>query len=161
MKKTLPILLLSLASLAPAAQAQEVYNFVMDNATRTLDNPSSNFTQTRIAQFKRTALTYLRSKAFETMPQVTNEFLNTQAYYLSEFLSTFFSQILRDSKLSAEVRKQKIFLFMDASVSNPLFSDPDKETTESYINEGSELTPFSLDTDWQKAYLAAKSKLEE
>ena len=31
----------------------------------------------------------------------------------------------------------------------------------SYINEGGEITPFSIDTDWQKAYLAAQERLKE
>ena len=49
---------------------------------------------------------------------------------------------------------------MVASCSNPLFNDPDKETVNSYINEGNELTPFCLDTDWEKAYAAAKAQLK-
>lgn len=50
-------------------------------------------------------------------------------------------------------------MFMSASLCNPLFGDPDEETTHAYIKDGSELTPFSLDTDWQKAYYAAKAQL--
>lgn len=141
-------------------RSQEVYNYVLENATRMVNSPTTNFTQTRIAQFKRTTLIYMKSKAFETMPTVTEEFLNTQAYFLSEFLSFFFDEILRDRKLDEETRKQKIFLFMDASVSNPLFNDPDTETTLSYIKEGSELTPFSIDTDWQKAFVAVKDNIK-
>lgn len=145
---------------AEEMRSQEVYNYVLENATRMVNSPTTNFTQTRIAQFKRTTLIYMKSKAFETMPTVTEEFLNTQAYFLSEFLSFFFDEILRDRKLDEETRKQKIFLFMDASVSNPLFNDPDTETTLSYIKEGSELTPFSIDTDWQKAFVAVKDNIK-
>lgn len=141
-------------------RSQEVYNYVLENATRMVNSPTTNFTQTRIAQFKRNTLIYMKSKAFETMPTVTEEFLNTQAYFLSEFLSFFFDEILRDRKLDEETRKQKIYLFMDASVSNPLFNDPDTETTLSYIKEGSELTPFSIDTDWQKAFVAVKDNIK-
>ena len=151
--------LLALTLMPMSLTAQEVYKMVLENASKVIDSPSKNFTQVRIAQFKKTALIYLRSKAFETMPEVKTEFLNTQAYYLSEFVFLFFTQILKDHKLSEEERKSKIYLFMDASLSNPLFNDSDTETTQSYIKEGSELTPFSLDTDWQKAYYAAKSQL--
>ena len=50
-------------------------------------------------------------------------------------------------------------MFMDASVSNPLFEDADEDNTMSYIIKGGELTPFCLNTDWQKAYAAAHSQL--
>lgn len=162
MKKTRPLFYSSLLALLLAPntlKAQEVYNMVLENATQTVNSPSKSFTQVKIAQFKRTALVYLKKKAFENSKEVKEEFLNTQAYYLSEFIFLFFTQILKDHKLSDEERRKKIYLFMDASLSNPLFNDPDTETTQSYIKEGSELTPFSLDTDWQKAWHAAKSQL--
>ena len=162
MKKTRPLFYSSLLALLLAPntlKAQEVYNMVLENATQTVNSPSKSFTQVKIAQFKSTALVYLKKKAFENSKEVKEEFLNTQAYYLSEFIFLFFTQILKDHKLSDEERRKKIYLFMDASLSNPLFNDPDTETTQSYIKEGSELTPFSLDTDWQKAWHAAKSQL--
>lgn len=162
MKKTRPLFYSSLLALLLAPntlKAQEVYNMVLENATKTVNSPSKSFTQVKIAQFKSTALVYLKKKAFENSKEVKEEFLNMQAYYLSEFIFLFFTQILKDHKLSDEERRKKIYLFMDASLSNPLFNDPDTETTQSYIKEGSELTPFSLDTDWQKAWHAAKSQL--
>lgn len=162
MKKPKPLFYSSLFALLLAPntmKAQEVYNMVLENATQTVNSPSKSFTQVKIAQFKSTALIYLKRKSFKNSKEVKEEFLNTQAYYLSEFIFLFFTQILKDHKLSDEERRKKIYLFMDASLSNPLFNDPDTETTQSYIKEGSELTPFSLDTDWQKAWHAAKSQL--
>ena len=153
--KILPVL----ASLALPAHSQDIYNMVLENATRQVNTPTTNYTQTCIAQFKRTALVYLKGKAFETMPEVTTEFLDVQAYYLSEFITLFFQEILQDKKLSDAKRKDKIYLFMEASTANPLFGDKDEETTHAYIKGGNELTPFSLDTDWQKAYFAAKTHL--
>lgn len=153
-------LLLLLSATAPQARAQEVYNLVLENATRIVNSPTANFTQTRVAQFKLTALVYMKKKAFETKAEVSSELLNTQAYYLSEFLSLFFDELLKDRKATAETRKKVLFLFMDASLSNPLFGDTDEDTTQAYIKEGSEITPFSLDTDWEKAYAAAKSQIK-
>lgn len=158
MKKKL-LLFFLIVSFTVHTNAQDVYNMVLENATRQVNTPTTNFTQTRVAQFKRTALVYIKSKALETMPEVTTRFLDIQAYYLSEFISLFFQEILHDKKLDENARKEKIYMFMSASIYNPLFEDPDKETTQAYINEGSELTPFSLDTNWQKAYYAAKSQL--
>ncbi len=160
MKKLLLIILIA-AFAAPSAKAQDIYNFVLDNATQVVNTPSTDFTRTRIAQFKRTALVYLKQKAFETMPQVTTTFLDTQAYCMSEFLTQFLFEILKDSNLSEDERKEKIYMFMDATLRNPLFNDPDKETAHSYINEGTELTPFSLDTDWEKALAQVQVMLKE
>jgi len=157
MKYVLTLFFALLISLS--ASAQEVYNLVLANATRTVNSPTSGFTQTQIAQFKRTALVYLKQKAFEQADSVSAAFLDTQAYYLSEFITLFFDEILKSKRLSEEKRKERIVVFMDASVSNPLFNDPDTETTMAFITNGGELTPFCINTDWQKAYAAAKSQL--
>lgn len=154
-------LLFTLFTLTTTAHSQEVYNLVLENATKVVNSPTSGFAQTQIAQFKRTALIYMKSKAFERTDSVPAVFLNTQAYYMSEFLSLFFNVILKDKKSDASVRKEKILIFMNASAMNPLYNDEDKETTMAFVNDGGELTPFSLDTDWQKAYLAAKENLEK
>lgn len=159
MKQILLIILLSVSATSPT-WAQEIFNNVLERADKIVNSPTSNFTNTRINQFKSTGLRYIRKKAFETMNPVTDRFLDVQAYYMSEFLTLFFKEILSDKKLSDEKKKNKILMFMDASCSNPLFNDSDKETINAYINEGNELTPFCLDTDWEKAYAAAQAQLK-
>ena len=134
---------------------------VLDNATRIVNSPTSSFLNTQIAQFKRTALIYIKSKAFERTDSVPAKFLNTQAYYLTEFLNLFFAEMIKIKDLPEKARKQRILRFMDASACNPLFHDPDEETTLSFVENGGEVTPFSLDTDWQKAYLSAKAIVEK
>ena len=141
--------------------AQDIYNMVLGNATRIVNTPTSPYTQTQIAQFKRTALIYLKSKAFEQTDSVTTQFLDTQAYFLSEYLTLFFDEIIKSKRLSEAKRRARIVLFMETSVANPLFNDPDTETTMSFINAGGEITPFCLNTDWQKAFLAAQERLKE
>lgn len=143
------------------ANAQDIYNMVLGNATRIVNTPTSPYTQTQIAQFKRTALIYLKSKAFEQTDSVTTQFLDTQAYFLSEFLTLFFDEIINSKRLSEAKRRARIVLFMETSVANPLFNDPDTETTMAFINAGGEITPFCLNTDWQKAFLAAEERLKE
>lgn len=159
MKKHTLVLFLALLFGAAQTKAQEVYNIVLENATRVVNNPTSTYTQTKIAQFKRTALVYLKSKSFEASDTVSAELLNTQAYYLSEFLTLFVDQLIKSKSASSDAQCEKMSLFMSASESNPLFNDPDKETTLSFVNAKGEFTPFSLDTDWQKAYFAVKSRL--
>ncbi len=150
-----------MAATVPSLRAQEVYNYVLANATRTVNSPTCNYTQTQIAQFKRTALIYLKKKAFEQTDSVPSAFLDTQAYYLSEYVTLFFNEIVKTKRLSADKRKERVTLFMDASVSNPLFVDDDQDTTMAFITSGAELTPFCLNTDWQKAYAAVTEELKK
>jgi hypothetical protein len=53
-----------------------------------------------------------------------------------------------------------IACYRDASLNNPLFNDSDKETTFVYVNDKQTYTPFSLDTDWEKAYNQATAKIK-
>ena len=136
--------------------AQEVYNLVLANATRTVNSPTASYTQTQIAQFKRTALIYMKSKAFEVSETVSSEFLDTQAYFMSEFITLFFNEFVKIKKLPDAERKERILSFMEISITHPLFHDPDEETTLSFIKDGGEITPFSLDTNWKEAFEAAE-----
>lgn len=129
---------------------------VLQSAIRIVNNPTSNFTATRVAQFKRTALVYMHTKAFEKSDSVKSTFLDTQAYCLSEFTTLFFNEILR---VQGAERKERIYTFMQASRENPMWNDPDRETADSYIL-ANELTPFSLDTDWEKALAMAQVLLK-
>ena len=150
---------LLLGVLAMGANAQEIYKIVYKNAEQIVNDPNSGVTKARIAQFKVSQLTYLYQKAFETMPEVTDRFLDVQAYYLTEFMSLYQAELVKSSKETPEERAKKVMIFLDATVSNPLFGDTDEETIYAYIKEGTELTPFSLDTDWQKALAAVKAQL--
>ena len=150
---------LLLGVLAMGANAQEIYKTVYKNAEQIVNDPNSGVTKARIAQFKVSQLTYLYQKAFETMPEVTDRFLDVQAYYLTEFMSLYQAELVKSSKETPEERAKKVMIFLDATVSNPLFGDTDEETIYAYIKEGTELTPFSLDTDWQKALAAVKAQL--
>jgi hypothetical protein len=145
---------------AMGVNAQEIYKIVYKNAEQIVNDPNSGVTKARIAQFKVSQLTYLYQKAFETMPEVTDRFLDVQAYYLTEFMSLYQAELVKSSKDTPEERAKKVMIFLDATVSNPLFGDTDEETIYAYIKEGTELTPFSLDTDWQKALAAVKAQLK-
>ena len=157
MKTILTTLLLVVFTMG--ASAQEIYKIVYQNAEQVINDPTSSITKAKIAQFKLSQLTYLRQKAFETMPEVTDRFLDVQAYYLTEFMALYQAELVKSATKSAEERSNLAMIFLDATVSNPLFGDTDEETIYAYIKEGTELTPFSLDTDWQKALAAVKSQL--
>ena len=58
-------------------------------------------------------------------------------------------------RLSGEKRKNEknivIANFKNATITNPLFNDTDKEVIYGYVDNDKFLTQFSLDTDWVKA----------
>lgn len=154
------LLSLLFATFTLGGSAQEIYKLVYQSAKSTLENPATPLTKAKIAQFKLSQLTYLYQKAFDTMPEVTDRFLDVQAYYLSEFLTLYQTDLVKSSKMSGEERAKRVMIFLDATVSNPLFNDKDEETIYAYIKEGTEITPFSLDTDWEKALAAVKAQLK-
>ncbi len=152
MKRIVLILALLVVTL-PAMKAQQVYDMVFESASRTVNNPMSDYTSLRLAQFKKTALTYMRQKAEASDTLINVSLLDYQAYYLSQFVTTYLKQVIRyGSEEQKGMRQNVIKLFVKASLDCPMWNDPNTEITQSYIGDNEELTPFSLDTDWQKAY---------
>ena len=146
MKKRLYILFLSLFSVSGVTSAQEVFNKVMESAQHILNEPTSTFTNTQIAKFKVDELNYMKGKAMEKDSVAAIDLLDTEIIYSTD--------------LSAEDRKAKILLFIQASCACPLFNDTDKEKINKYIDGDAQLTPFCLDTDWYKAYQFVTKAME-
>lgn len=159
MRTLLTIALASALSLCPAASGQEVFRYVYQSAQRAAGQPGISFAQRKIAQFKLAALDYMlhQSAGMPHAPMIG--LLDDQAYYLSEYLTLFCRDIVKAKRLGEDKRRARIALFMEASKSHPLFFDPDQQTTDAFINSGSELTPFCLDTDWAEAYKEVKRRL--
>lgn len=161
MKRILFSLALALAALQPL-DAQQVYEMVLASATQTVNNPTSNFTQVRLAQFKKTALTYMRQQAESADTAVKYSVLDYQAFYLNQFITSFLRQVIRYSGENQGGQRQAILrLFIQCSLDNPMWNDPDTATTQAYITENEELTPFSLDTNWQKAFEESEALLKQ
>jgi hypothetical protein len=159
--KKLFILFALVLGLSVPASAQEIFNALLKEAKAVVNNPKSNVTLAKIAQFKCTGLQYIHDKAIESEQQVTTKFLDDQAYYMNQFINSFIKDALINTSLSKGDKKKRILLFIDASGSNPLFNDPDKEVVHAYVTTENQLTPFSLDTDWVKAYAAVQSKMQD
>ena len=131
--------------------AQDVYNYLFENANKVVSNPKANFTSVSIARFKLAALTYMRGKKPGDV-----QFLNNQAYYMSEYLTLFMNEMVKgkDKKRSSFIVKT----FMETSLQTPMFNDTNYATVRAYVSD-KDLTPFSLDTDWEKAYIAVKNQI--
>lgn len=160
MKKIL-LFLVMLTCYVPNMNAQEVYNAIRSKAADDLSNPLINPIVKKISQFKVDALDYMVTKMKEQMPDSTVTFLDREAYAMSNFINLYTQAILENRNQPGAYQVKIIKLFMDASYSNPLFNDPDKELVLGYFCDGESLTRFSLDTDWRRAYNAADSELKK
>ena len=154
------ILLASLLMLSMNMQAQEVFNELRQKNKSIVENPQSNELVKKISQFKLDALNYMVIKMQEEMPDSTVDYLDRQAYAMNAFVSFYIEKLIKLNNMPQSLQVEMTKMFMDASYSNPLFKDKDKDLTLSYYNCGECLTRFSLDTDWPRA-LAAITKLME
>ena len=116
MKKLTLTLLLLLS--AATASAQDIFNLVRDGAARTVNNPTSGIAATMVAQFKLTTLNYISGKCQDLDAAQRDTLLDTQAYFLSEFIDLYIEQILQ--KMPKDEKRKLVMMFMDASKSNPL-----------------------------------------
>ena len=80
---------------------------VLENATKTVNSPSKSFTQVKIAQFKSTALVYLKRKPLKTARKSKKNFSTRRHTICLNSSSSLFTQILKDHKLSDEERRKK------------------------------------------------------
>ena len=155
---TAAVVLLLLVS-GSKAQAQDIYNTILSDARATADNTEANIVVRKIATFKRDDLCYIRQKAVEVLEEVSYKFLDDQAYYLNLFIQSFIQDVLLNENLTQSEKKKKIQLYIDATGSNPLFYDSDRELVNAYVNDSkNQYTPFCLDTNWIKAFEAVKSQ---
>ena len=141
--------------------AQDVYNAIRSKALLSASDPSGNPMLKKFNQFKVDAFDYMAIKMKEQMPDSTATFLDKQAFAMNNFINLYMQNIVDTQNQPANYQIYIIKIFMDASYSNPLFNDPDKELVLSYYSDGNSLTRFSLDTDWRRAIIAASMQLKK
>ena len=160
MKKVLMTLVLALAASTATTHAQEIYTEVRKMAQESIDNPATTPQVRQISQFKLDALNYMAMKMREEMPDSTAEFLDKEALSLHIFINNYTNALVANGQQPAAHQMKIIKAFMDASYSNPLFNDDDREMVLAYFNDGNSMTRFSLDTDWRRAVLAAEEAMK-
>ena len=148
------VIILALLAIATSMQAQEAYNELRQKAKTTVNDPKTNAVVKQISQFKLDALNYMAIKMQEEMPDSSATFLDKQAIAMDNFVNFYVEKLIESTKLPNVQQVKMIKMFMDASYSNPLFDDKDKELVLSYYNSAECLTRFSLDTDWRRAVAA-------
>ncbi|MCF0194266.1 MAG: hypothetical protein HUK00_03685 [Bacteroidaceae bacterium] len=149
MKRSL--LIIAFAMMAMVMQAQEVYKAVILSAQEVLNDTRADDMQLKAAQFKITALNYMHRKMVEKNPDTPVRELDLQAYYMSEFLTAFMTDVYRNKDKAEQVRTNRILFYISVTKSCPMFNDPNKDETDIYITEADNITPFSLDTNWEQA----------
>ena len=151
MKKSI-ITMLLLAMATVCTQAQSLYKTVYDKATAVVNNPASSDEEVQISQFKVTALNYITMMVKKRGMTKDSYFYDSQAVNLTSFVTDFQANLEKARNISPSKRTEILKIYMEASKFNPLFKDTDKEKVNCYVNDQSTLTPFCIDTDWEKAY---------
>jgi len=159
MKKSV-IFLCLLAFNIVQANAQSLYKQVFDYATSIVNNPKSTEEQIQINQFKVTALNYMANEVKKRNLKKDSYFFDCQAVNMSSFITDFEQDVIKARSISTAKRLAVIDCYRKASMHNSLFNDTDKEKTMSYVNDKQTFTPFSLDTDWEKAYEEATKNIK-
>lgn len=152
-------LFLSLAMImAGHAKAQDVANEIKRISKQVVDDQKQDLQTRRIAYFKVNAIDYMKMKIRDEVMRDTNDLktyneniklINEQAYAMYEYVNLFVKRLA--AAKTAEAKDIVVARFRTASINNPLFNDMDLELVQSYVNNDSYLTRFSLDTNWEKA----------
>jgi hypothetical protein len=134
------------------AQNKNLYDVVYDDAIKVVNSPKSSDDQVQINQFKVTALNYMTMMLQKRGMKKDEMFYATQAVMMSSFVTDFQANMLKAQEISPSKRAEILKIYTDACKNNPMFKDTDKERANAYVNEKGSLTPFCLDTNWEKAY---------
>lgn len=159
MKKLLIILCMAFAYNMQIS-AQSLYKTVYERAISVVNDPKSSEEDIQINQFKVTVLNYITSQVKRRAMEKDSYFYDSQAVNLASFITDFESDLLKARGISTAKRLEVINCYRDASLANPLFNDSDKEKVYCYVNDKQTFTPFSIDTDWEKAYDIVTAKIK-
>ncbi len=146
---------------ASSVSAQQLYKQVYDTAVEVVNDEKSSDEQIKINQFKVTVLNYITAQVQKQGKERDSYFYDSQAVNMVSFITDFQDNLVKAKAMSDAKRLQVIEIYRNASLNNPLFKDSNKEKTFCYVNDPTTLTPFSLDTDWEKAYEVATKEVKE
>lgn len=158
MKKLILSAFVALVGLVQA-DAQSLYKTVYEKANAQVNSAQTSAEQLEISRFEVTVLNYIQAQVTKRGLKKDGYFYDSQAVNLKSFVDDFLYYVSKARKISDAKRKEVIACYREASLKNPLFNDLDKERTYCFVNDTRTFTPFSLDTDWEKAYEQATAKI--
>jgi len=147
--KKLIIPTMVLAMLASEAKGQTLYQAVYDKAKSTVDNPAATEAEKQASLFKIKALDYLKQQGNIDGQKRDSYFFDSQAVNLTSFIEDFLTNTQTAAKASKAKEQEMIRCYTNAASKNPLF--PIEIENEKALPTES-LIPFSVNTDWEKAY---------
>lgn len=162
MKKLL-LLLLVLLTLPAVARRDSVFELELECAQRMLRCGRATYVSLQFALFQEAALLYLQEKqqSIRDTTRINRRWLDLQAFNMTDFLSLYYVSFVND-QLSIEDHEILRLMFRDVSLSTPCFYDDNERVALRFVfPDESLVTPFSLDTDWQKAYEKVQSELKD
>lgn len=133
------------------ASSQEIYKEVrriMQQEEAIKNDASKSLDTRKIATFKWDAIYYLIMKAGESN-NITVYQIGQQTDAMIDFVNRYIKRLSDEKKKSQ--REIIMSRYKNASLSNSLFNDMDKDIIYGYVDNDNFLTQFSLDTDWMKA----------
>lgn len=160
MKKTFAMIGLALLSCTTSVKAQSLFDTVYKSAIEKVNDTKSTQETIEINQFEVTALNYLQTQVKKRALKKDPYFYDSQAVNLKSFVDDFLFYLNKTRSMSQAKKAAVIACYREASLSNPLFNDTNKERIYCYVNDTKTYTPFSLDTDWDKAYNQATAKIK-
>ena len=142
-------------------QAQELFKTVYEGALKVVNSADADDEQVEIRQFIVTDLNYITMQCQQRgLHKDDFLFYDSQAVNLKCFIDDFFFNITKARSISQAKRLEVLRIYQEASLKNPLFNDTNRTRTHCYVNDSKSLTPFSLDTDWDKAYEQATANVK-
>ena len=132
--------------------AQSLYKTVRDKANKVVNDLTANQDNRDVNQFKIMTLNYIVAQVSKRGINKDGLFYDSQAVSMTSFVDDCFFYAMKAGKISAAKKKQVLDCYKNASLAFPMFNDPDKKSTQMYVRKENTFTPFSLDTDWDKAY---------
>lgn len=157
--RSLSLLLLAL-SCCTASHAQNIFHSELSQATSIVQQRRGGFVVIRIAYFKQEALRYLQERSSHLDAPQSAIWLDDQAYHLSCFLYLY-RQLLCQSEQSYSEREWLLNTFRQATFDHPIFEDEKDTRSQQFVQDQTQhITPFSLDTDWKKAFAQVSRQLQ-
>lgn len=159
MKRIILTIFVALCTLTTVS-AQSLYKKVYDKAVAVVNDDKASDEEIQINQFQVTVLNYITTQVKKRGLDKDSYFFDAQAVNLTSFVTDYLVNLETARGISSLKREQVIKCYVDASVKNPLFNDKDKEKVNAYVNDDQTLTPFCVDTDWEKAYDQATQQVK-
>ncbi len=159
MKKLLITACMALA-VSLQANAQSLFKTVMDNAVSKINSAQTPADELDYYRFEESALRYIQLQVQKRGLKVDGYFYDSQAVNMKSFIDDYRYYKAKATQISEAKFLEVSACYRDASIQNPYFKDTDKEKVNSYLNSPKTKVPFSMDTDWEKAYDQASKNIK-